>query len=131
MSTRGGLRASRDYRPGISDVPYAEKPWIRGQYAGFSDPKDTNARIRALVAKGQRGVAYALDLPTQLGMDADHPGAIGEVGRVGVSLGSLADMEALMDGIDLTSVDQFSTTANSIGPQMIAMWRALATKRGV
>jgi methylmalonyl-CoA mutase N-terminal domain/subunit len=123
--------AARDYRTGVDDIPYSEIPWIRGQYAGFSDPRETNARIRTLVAKGQTGVALALDLPTQLGLDADHPAALGEVGRVGVSLGSLDDVDAIVDGIDLASVTQFSSTANSIGPQMIALWLGLAERRGV
>jgi methylmalonyl-CoA mutase N-terminal domain/subunit len=121
----------RDFRPGIEGAPYAEAPWIRGQYAGFSDPQETNARIRSLVAKGQTGVAYALDLPTQLGLDADHPAAEGEVGRVGVSLGSVDDLDAIVEGIALDSVNQFSSTSNSIGPQMIGLWLALAKRRGV
>jgi methylmalonyl-CoA mutase, N-terminal domain len=124
-------REPRDFRSGIDDVPYAEVPWIRAQYAGFSDPRETNARIRALVAKGQTGVSLALDLPTQLGLDPDHPTALGEVGRVGVSLATVDDLDATVDGIDLTSVKQFSTTANSIGTQTIGLWLALGRRRGV
>ena len=131
MIEQAATKTPRDFRVGIDAVPYAEVPWIRGQYAGFSDPAQTNARIRALVAKGQTGVAVALDLPTQLGLDADHPATDGEVGRAGVSLSSLDDLDAMVAGIPLDSVRQFSTTANSIGPQMIALWLALARRRGV
>lgn len=119
------------FRRGISDVPYSEAPWIIGQYSGFSDPASTNRRFRDLIASGQSGLAVALDLPTQVGLDPDDPLSEGEVGRCGVSLSSLRDMEDLFDGIALDSVRQISTTANSMGAMMIALFLALAERRGV
>lgn len=118
------------YREGITDEPYAEKPWVVGQYSGFSDPRSTNRRFREIVAKGGDGLAIALDLPTQWGLDPDHVIARGEIGRVGVSLTSLDDLDQLLDGIPLDSIRQFSTTANSIGPVMMALFIALARRRG-
>jgi methylmalonyl-CoA mutase, N-terminal domain len=119
------------FRRGITDVPYSEQPWIIGQYSGFSDPASTNRRFRDLIASGQQGLAIALDLPTQVGLDPDDPRSFGEVGRCGVSLASLADMADLFDGIALDSVRQISTTANSMGAMMIALFLALAEQRGV
>lgn len=119
------------YRRGITELPYAETPWIIGQYSGFSDPRSTNRRFRDIVAKGGDGLAIALDLPTQWGIDPDHELARGEVGRVGVSVSSLDDLDSLLDGIPLDSIRQFSTTANSIGPIFIALFLALARRRGV
>jgi len=82
------------YTRGISAEP---KPWIMGQYAGFGTARESNARFRKLLAAGQTGFSVALDLPTQLGLDSDDPRAAGEVGRVGVAIDSLADVEALID----------------------------------
>ena len=119
------------FRRGITDVPYSQAPWVIGQYSGFADAATTNLRFRELVAQGQTGLAIALDLPTQVGLDPDDERARGEVGRVGVSIASLDDLEALLAGIPLDSVRQISTTANSIGPMMIALFLALAERRGV
>ncbi|GIG64141.1 acyl-CoA mutase large subunit family protein [Phytomonospora endophytica] len=116
------------YTRGISAEP---KPWIMGQYAGFATAAESNRRFRELLAAGQTGFSVALDLPTQLGLDSDDPRAAGEVGRVGVALDSLADLEILLDGIDLAAVTQVRTTANSIGYLWAAMFLALAEKRGV
>jgi methylmalonyl-CoA mutase N-terminal domain/subunit len=102
-----------------------------GQYAGFGSPRESNARFRALLDAGQTGFSVALDLPTQLGLDSDDPRAAGEVGRVGVAIDSLADIEILMDGIPLEQISQVRTTANSIGFVWAAMFVALAEKRGV
>jgi methylmalonyl-CoA mutase N-terminal domain/subunit len=118
------------YRQGITDEPYAQKPWVIGQYSGFSDPRSTNRRFREIAAKGGDGLAIALDLPTQWGLDPDHELARGEIGRVGVSLSSLDDLDELLQGIPLDSIRQFSSTANSIGPVMIALFIALARRRG-
>lgn len=116
------------YTRGISAEP---KPWIMGQYAGFATAAESNRRFRELLAAGQTGFSVALDLPTQLGLDSDDPRAAGEVGRVGVALDSLADLEILLDGIDLAAVTQVRTTANSIGYLWAAMFLALAERRGV
>ena len=119
------------FRRGISDVPYAERPWIIGQYSGFADPQSTNARFRSILASGGDGLSIALDLPTQWGLNPDHELARGEVGRVGVSLASLDDIDELFTGIELGDVRQISTTANSIGPIFIALFVALARRRGI
>lgn len=116
------------YTRGISAEP---KPWIMGQYAGFGTPAASNQRFRQLLAAGVTGFSVALDLPTQLGLDSDHALAAGEVGRVGVAIDSLADIEILMDGIPLERISQVRTTANSIGYIWAAMFLALARRRGV
>lgn len=107
------------------------KPWVMGQYAGFGTAAESNIRFKQLLAAGQTGFSVALDLPTQLGLDSDDPQAIGEVGRVGVAIDSLADIETLMDGIALENITQVRTTANSIGFIWAALCLALARKRGV
>ena len=116
------------YTRGISPEP---KPWIMGQYAGFGSAADSNRRFKALLDLGVTGFSVALDLPTQMGLDSDDPRAAGEVGRVGVAIDSLADIETLMDGIPLEQISQVRTTANSIGYLWAAFFLALAEKRGV
>jgi methylmalonyl-CoA mutase, N-terminal domain len=113
---------------GVSADP---KPWIMGQYAGFGTAAQSNRRFRSLLEAGVTGFSVALDLPTQMGIDSDDPRASGEVGRVGVAIDSLADIEVLMDGIPLESISQVRTTANSIGYVWVAMFIALAEQRGV
>ena len=116
------------YTRGISAEP---GPWIMGQYAGYGTAAETNARFRALLEAGSTGFSVALDLPTQMGLDSDDPAAAGEVGKVGVAIDSLADIETLMDGIPLERISQVRTTANSIGYIWTAMFVALAEKRGL
>ncbi|WP_018349149.1 acyl-CoA mutase large subunit family protein [Longispora albida] len=116
------------YTRGIAAEP---KPWIMGQYAGFGTPAQSNERFRRLLAEGVTGFSVALDLPTQLGIDSDDPRAAGEVGRVGVAIDSLADIEILMSGIPLEKISQVRTTANSIGYLWTALFTALAENRGV
>ena len=116
------------YTRGVSAEP---KPWIMGQYAGFGTPQESNERFRRLLAAGVTGFSVAMDLPTQMGIDSDDPRAAGEVGRVGVAIDSLADVEVLMDGIPLEQISQVRTTANSIGYLWAALFVALAEKRGV
>jgi len=115
------------YTRGISAEP---KPWIMGQYAGFGTARTTNVRFKALLDAGVTGFSVALDLPTQLGLDSDDERAAGEVGRVGVAIDSLADLETLFDGIPLEAITQVRTTANSIGYLWVAMLVALAEQRG-
>jgi methylmalonyl-CoA mutase N-terminal domain/subunit len=116
------------YTRGISSDP---QPWIMGQYAGFGTPAESNARFRALLDAGVTGFSVALDLPTQLGLDSDDPRAAGEVGRVGVAIDSLDDVETLMAGIPLEKITQVRTTANSIGYLWAALFTALARRREV
>ena len=102
-----------------------------GQYAGFGTAAETNGRFRALLDAGVTGFSVALDLPTQMGLDSDDPTAAGEVGKVGVAIDSLADIEILMEGIPLERISQVRTTANSIGYVWAAMFVALAEQRGL
>ena len=116
------------YTRGVSDEP---KVWIMGQYAGFGTARESNERFRALLDAGVTGFSVAMDLPSQMGIDSDDPRAAGEVGRVGVAIDSLADIEVLMDGIPLEELSQVRTTANSIGYLWAALFVALAEKRDV
>jgi methylmalonyl-CoA mutase N-terminal domain/subunit len=115
---------------GIDPNGYREQSWIIGQYAGFGNAEQANERLRFLLDSGQTGFSIALDLPTQMGLNSDHPLARGEVGKVGVAIDSLADMEALFDGIALEDVRQIRTTANAIGPIWLALVVALGRRRG-
>ena len=97
-------------------------PWAAlddAQYAGYSTPEDSNARYRFLLSQGQTGLSVAFDLPTQTGYDADHDMARAEIGKVGVPISSLADMEALFDGIPLAEVTT-SMTINATAPMLLA-----------
>lgn len=116
------------YTRGISSDPGV---WTMGQYAGFGTARETNERFRSLLEQGLTGFSVALDLPTQMGLDSDASLAAGEVGKVGVAIDSLADIEILMDGIPLERISQVRTTANSIGYIWAALFEALAEKRGV
>ena len=115
------------YTRGISADPGV---WTMGQYAGFGTARETNKRFRSLLDQGLTGFSVALDLPTQMGLDSDAPLAVGEVGKVGVAIDSLADIEVLMDQIPLERISQVRTTANSIGYIWAALFEALADKRG-
>ena len=119
------------YTRGIDPAMYRDDFWIMGQYSGFGSADEANERYKMLLAQGQTGFSVALDLPTQMGYDADHPLVEGEVGKVGVHLGSLADMERLFEGIALEKVRQIRTTANAIGPVFLAFCVAAFEKRGI
>lgn len=126
-----GQPGSYPYTRGVSPSMYRDKFWIMGQYSGFGSAEEANQRYRLLLAQGQTGFSIALDLPTQVGLDADHPLALGEVGKVGVHLGSLEDVERLFAGIDLEQVRQIRTTANAIGPLAVALFVVAFQKRGI
>ena len=98
-------------------------------YAGFGDAESSNQRYRYLLEKGQTGLSVAFDLPTQIGYDSDDPMALGEVGKVGVAISSLADMELLFKDIPLERVTT-SMTINATGPILLAFYVALAKKQG-
>jgi methylmalonyl-CoA mutase N-terminal domain/subunit len=100
------------------------------QYAGFGTPEETNRRFRYLLERGSTGLSIAFDLPTQLGLDSDDPAAEGAVGRVGVAVDSLADMEAIFEGIPLDKVST-SMTINATAPILLAMYIAVGEKQGV
>ncbi|MGH7787798.1 MAG: acyl-CoA mutase large subunit family protein, partial [Candidatus Binatia bacterium] len=109
---------------------YRGKLWTMRQFAGFGTPEDTNRRFRFLLGQGQTGLSTAFDMPTLMGYDADHPRALGEVGREGVAVSSLADMEALFAGIPLDQVTT-SMTVNCSASILLAMYFAMAEKQGV
>ena len=116
---------------GIYPGMYRADFWIMGQYAGFGNPEATNERFKYLLSKGQTALALALDLPTQLGIESDEEVADGEVGKAGVAINSLKDMEEMFDGIPLSKPRQIFTTANGIGPIMLALFLALGEKQGI
>ncbi|MDC5696540.1 methylmalonyl-CoA mutase family protein [Intrasporangium calvum] len=115
---------------GITPDGYRSQPWVMGQYGGFGTPEESNERLKQIIAAGQTGFSVALDLPTQMGLDSDHPLSHGEVGKVGVPIDSLRDIEILFDGVDLTSLRQIRTTANAIGHIWLALIVALCEKNG-
>jgi methylmalonyl-CoA mutase, N-terminal domain len=109
---------------------YRERLWTMRQFSGFATAEDTNARYRYLLAQGQTGLSVAFDLPTLMGVDADDPMALGEVGKCGVAISTLADMETLFDGIPLGDVT-VSMTINSPASILWAMYLVVAEKQGV
>lgn len=115
---------------GIFPDMYRGKLWTMRQYAGFGAPEETNRRFRYLLDAGQTGLSLALDLPTQLGLDSDAPEAAGEVGKVGVAVDSLADMETVFRGIPLDRVST-SMTINATAAILLAMYEETARKAGV
>jgi len=114
---------------GIHKEMYRNRLWTMRQYAGFGTAEESNARYRFLLSQGITGLSVAFDLPTQMGMDADHPLAAGEVGKVGVSICSLKDMERLMDGIDLSQVTT-SMTINSTAAILLSLYALVAKSQG-
>jgi methylmalonyl-CoA mutase, N-terminal domain len=129
-ATDPGRPGEPPFTRGITPRLYIDQPWIMGQYAGFGSAEETNARYRQLLEQGQTGFSVALDLPTQMGFDSDHPLACGEVGKVGVAIDSLADIEVLFHDIPLDQIRQIRTTANAIGHIWLALVVALAERRG-
>ena len=126
-----GLPGTFPFTRGIDPAMYRADFWIMGQYAGFGNPEATNERFKYLLSKGQTALALALDLPTQLGIESDEELADGEVGKAGVAINSLKDMEEIFDGIPLNKPRQIFTTANGIGPIMLALFLALGEKQGI
>ncbi len=117
------------YTRGIHATGYHGKLWTMRQFAGFGTPEETNERYRRLLAAGGTGLSVAFDLPTLMGRDPDHELSRGEVGKCGVNVTSLADMEALFDGIDLGAVTT-SMTINSPAPMLLAMYLVVAEEQG-
>jgi methylmalonyl-CoA mutase, N-terminal domain len=109
---------------------YRGRPWTIRQYAGFASAEETNARFRYLLDRGQTGLSVAFDLPTQLGYDSDDPRSLGEVGRTGVAIDSLADMELLLDGIPLDEVST-SMTINAPAALLLLLYELVAEGQGV
>ncbi|HEY8799008.1 MAG TPA: methylmalonyl-CoA mutase family protein [Candidatus Limnocylindrales bacterium] len=125
-----GLPGEPPFTRGVQATMYRSRFWTMRQYAGFATAEETNQRFRYLLEQGQTGLSVAFDLPTQMGYDSDAPEATGEVGRTGVPISSLADMEVLLDGLPLGEVST-SMTINSTAPILLALYVAAAEKQGV
>src|ERR1700676_3763082 len=117
------------YTRGIYPTMYRGRFWTMRQYAGFGSAAESNQRYRYLLSKGQAGLSVAFDLPTQIGMDSDHPLALGEVGKVGVAIDSLEDMETLFDNIPLEKVST-SMTINATAAILLCLYVAVAKRQG-
>ncbi len=124
-----GVPGEFPYTRGIYPTMYRGRLWTMRQYAGFGTAAQSNERFRYLLEKGQTGLSVAFDLPTQIGHDSDHPRALGEVGKVGVAIDSLEDMEALFDGIPLDRVST-SMTINATAAILLVLYAAVAKKQG-
>src|SRR3989475_9575069 len=109
---------------------YLDRLWTMRQYTGFGSARETNRRFKYLISHGETGLSTAFDLPTQLGLDSDHPRSQGEVGRVGVAISSIDDMRRLFDGIDLGHVST-SMTINSTAPILLSLYVAAGLEQGV
>ncbi len=127
---RLGLPGQYPFTRGIHPTMYRARLWTMRQYAGYSTAEETNARFRYLLEQGTNGLSVAFDLPTQLGYDSDHEMSAGEVGRVGVAIDSLADMERLFENIPLGRIST-SMTINAPAAVLLAMYVAVAEKQGV
>ena len=124
-----GAPGQYPFTRGVYPTMYRGRLWTMRQYAGFGTAVESNTRYRYLLARGQTGLSVAFDLPTQMGMDSDHPLAQGEVGKVGVAIDSLEDMQALFDGIPLDRVST-SMTINSTAAILLALYVAVAKQQG-
>ena len=127
---RSGLPGQPPFTRGIRAGGYRDRLWTMRQYAGYATAAESNRRYRHLLESGQTGLSVAFDLPTQIGYDSDHPLAAGEVGRVGVAIDSLDDMETLFRGIALDGVST-SMTINATAPILVALYVAAARRQGV
>ncbi|WP_089968233.1 acyl-CoA mutase large subunit family protein [Lihuaxuella thermophila] len=130
MDEQVGLPGEYPYTRGIHPTMYRSRYWTMRQYAGFGSAAETNKRFRYLLEQGQTGLSVAFDLPTQIGYDSDDPMALGEVGKVGVAIDSLKDMEKLFEDIPLDQVST-SMTINAPAAVLLAMYIAVAEKQGV
>ncbi|MFO7623819.1 MAG: methylmalonyl-CoA mutase family protein [Anaerolineales bacterium] len=125
-----GFPGEYPFTRGVQPSMYRGRFWTMRQYAGYATAEDSNRRYRYLLEQGQTGLSVAFDLPTQIGFDSDDPFAVGEVGKVGVSISSLQDMEILFRGIPLDKVST-SMTINAPASILLAMYIALAKRQGV
>ena len=125
-----GFPGESPFTRGVQPTMYRGRLWTMRQYAGFATPEETNKRYKYLLEHGQTGLSVAFDLPTQIGYDSDHPLSDGEVGKVGVAIDTLKDVEILFDGIPLDKVST-SMTINSTAAILLTMYIAVAEKQGV
>jgi methylmalonyl-CoA mutase, N-terminal domain len=117
------------YTRGVQATMYRGRLWTMRQYAGMGDAEESNKRYKYLLANGTNGLSVAFDLPTQIGLDSDNPLAMGEVGKVGVAIDSIEDMQRLFDGIDLTAIST-SMTINATASILLALYVAVARRQG-
>ena len=125
-----GFPGSYPFTRGVQPTMYRGRHWTMRQYAGFASAEESNRRYKFLLEQGQTGLSVAFDLPTQIGYDSDHEMAMGEVGKVGVAIDSLKDVETLFDGIPLDQVST-SMTINAPAAILMAMYIAVAEKQGI
>ncbi len=125
-----GFPGEFPFTRGVQPTMYRGRLWTMRQYAGFATPEETNKRYKYLLEHGQTGLSVAFDLPTQIGYDSDHPLSEGEVGKVGVAIDTLKDMEILFNGIPMDKVST-SMTINSTAAILLAMYIAVAEKQGI
>ncbi len=125
-----GFPGEYPFTRGVQPTMYRGRPWSIRQYSGFATAEESNRLYKSLLEQGQTGLSVAFDLPTQIGYDSDHPITQGEVGKVGVAIDSLADMEVLLEGIPLGKVST-SMTINATAAILMAMYVAVAEKQGV
>ena len=125
-----GAPGEYPFTRGVYPNMYRGRAWTMRQYAGFGTARETNQRFRYLLEKGQTGLSVAFDLPTQIGLDSDHPMSLGEVGRTGVAIDSLRDMEILFANIPLDKVST-SMTINATSAILLAMYIAVGKKQNV
>jgi methylmalonyl-CoA mutase N-terminal domain/subunit len=125
-----GKPGSYPFTRGPYPSMYRGRPWTMRQYAGFGTAEETNARFRSLLSAGQTGLSVAFDLPTQMGLDSDHPLADGEVGKVGVAIDSIDDMRRLFSDLPLGDVST-SMTINSTAPILLLLYQLVAEEQGV
>ncbi len=125
-----GYPGTYPFTRGVYPTMYRGRLWTMRQYAGFGTAEETNRRYKYLLEQGQTGLSVAFDLPTQIGYDSDHPMALGEVGKVGVAIDTLEDMQILFDGIPLSKVST-SMTINSTAAQVLSMYITVAEMQGV
>src|SRR2546423_2849391 len=130
LAERLGRPGSAPYTRGVYEEMYRKRRWTMRQYSGFGTAGETNQRFRYLLQHGQTGLSCAFDLPTQMGYDSDHPRAEGEVGKVGVAIDSLEDMERLLAGLPLAEVTT-SMTINSTAAILLLLYELVAEKQGV
>ncbi|HEY3176172.1 MAG TPA: methylmalonyl-CoA mutase family protein [Candidatus Polarisedimenticolia bacterium] len=125
-----GYPGEPPFTRGIQPTMYRGRFWTMRQYAGFGSAAETNRRFRYLLEQGQTGLSVAFDLPTQMGYDSDHPMALGEVGRSGVAIDTIEDMERLLEGIPLDEVST-SMTINATASTLLCLYVAVARRRGI
>jgi methylmalonyl-CoA mutase N-terminal domain/subunit len=124
-----GYPGEYPFTRGVQATMYRGRLWTMRQYAGMGDAEESNERYKYLLANGTTGLSVAFDLPTQIGLDSDHPLAVGEVGKVGVAIDSIEDMQRLFDGIDLTTIST-SMTINATASILLALYVSVARRQG-